>query len=120
MKKLIIAALLSAISGGCMASSLKLPSASELSGVWQLRGGEQQCEVVLHNTPLVDNTWRFEGDAPCLKALLPDVPAGWRPTPDGITLTKEQGQSVAFFSKEKEGYTLILPDGSACTLHKQP
>lgn len=39
-----------------MASSLKLPSASELSGVWQLRGGEQQCEVVLHNASLVENT----------------------------------------------------------------
>ena len=102
-----------------MASSLKLPSASELSGVWQLRGGEQQCEVVLHNASLVENTWRLEVDVQCLKALLPDVPAGWRPTPDGITLMKEQGQSVAFFSKEKEGYTLTLPDGSTRTLHKQ-
>nr|WP_232427836.1 protease inhibitor Inh/omp19 family protein [Pectobacterium parmentieri] len=120
MKKLIIAALLSAISGGCMASSLKLPSASELSGVWQLRGGEQQCEVVLQNTPLVDSTWRLDGDAQCLKVLLSEVPAGWRPTPDGITLTKAQGQTVAFFSKEKEGYTLILPDGGTRTMHKQP
>ncbi|KFX06975.1 proteinase inhibitor [Pectobacterium betavasculorum] len=103
-----------------MASSLKLPSASELSGVWQLRDGEQECEVVLHSTPLVDNTWRLDGDAQCLKALLSDVPAGWRPTPDGITLTREQGDSVAFFSKEIKGYTLILPDGSTRTLHKQP
>ncbi|MEH2920300.1 protease inhibitor Inh/omp19 family protein [Samsonia erythrinae] len=103
-----------------MASSLKLPSASELSGVWQLRGGEQQCDVVLRDMPLVDNTWRLDGDAQCLKTLLPDVPAGWRPTPDGITLTREQGQAVAFFSKGKEGYTLILPDGDTRTLHKQP
>lgn len=119
MKTLIIAAMLSAISGGAMASSLKLPSANELSGEWQLRSEEQQCEIVLRDTRLAEGIWRLEGDAHCLNALFASVPVGWRPAPDGITLTREHGQSVAFFSKEKEGYIHRLPEGRIYIMLKQ-
>lgn len=120
MKRVIIAALFSIITGVGMASIIRLPSAEELSGSWRLSGTDLHCDLVLHTTPLTENTWRLEGDVRCLQALLAGVPVGWRPTPDGITLTREQGRTVAFFSRIGDRYEYRLPDGGLRVMHKQP
>ncbi|MCL6407699.1 protease inhibitor Inh/omp19 family protein [Dickeya dadantii] len=119
MKQLIIATLLSALSGGCMASSLRLPSAAELSGQWVLSGAEQHCDIRLNTDVLDGTTWKLAGDSACLQKLLPEAPVGWRPTPDGLTLTQADGSAVAFFSRNRDRYEHKLVDGSVRTLKKK-
>ncbi|MBP2850105.1 protease inhibitor Inh/omp19 family protein [Dickeya oryzae] len=119
MKKLIIATLLSALSGGCMASSLRLPSAAELSGEWVLSGTEQHCDIRLNTEVLDSTTWRLVGDTTCLQTLLPEAPVGWRPTPDGVTLTQSDGSAVAFFSRNRDQYEHTLANGSVRILKKK-
>ncbi|QDX30073.1 protease inhibitor Inh/omp19 family protein [Dickeya poaceiphila] len=119
MKKLIIATLLSALSGGCMASSLRLPSAAELSGEWVLSGTEQHCDIRLSTDVLDSTTWKLTGNHSCLQALLPQAPVGWRPTPDGLTLTKKDGSAVAFFSRNRDHFEHKLTDGRVRTLKKK-
>ncbi len=102
-----------------MASSLRLPSAAELSGQWVLSSGEKQCELQLKTDVLDSTTWRLTTDSDCVRHLLPDVPQGWRPTPDGLTLTQHDGSAVAFFSRQQQHYEHQLADGSVRTLKKK-
>ncbi|WP_081642319.1 protease inhibitor Inh/omp19 family protein [Dickeya chrysanthemi] len=119
MKQLIIATLLGVLSGGCMASSLRLPSAAELSGEWVLSDAEQRCDIRLKTDVLDSTTWTLSGDSACLNTLLPEVPAGWRPTPDGLTLTQADGSAVAFFSRNRDHYEHKLANGSVRILKKK-
>ncbi len=102
-----------------MASSLRLPQAAELSGLWVLSSGEKQCELQLKTAVLDGTTWQLTADAECVRHLLPGVPQGWRPTPDGLTLTQQDGSAVAFFSRQQASYEYRLADGSLRTLKKK-
>ncbi|MDX7998773.1 proteinase inhibitor [Xenorhabdus sp. Reich] len=94
-----------------MASSLRLPPADELKGFWQLSDGHQLCSIELTDTRLPEGSiWALNG-APCLTELLGESVEGWRPTPDGITLTDDDGNSLAFFGHESEQWVAYLVDG---------
>ncbi|CNE39896.1 protease inhibitor Inh/omp19 family protein [Yersinia nurmii] len=107
--------LLTSISSGeIMASSQVLPKASDLSGQWQVqlnKSAEKACSIELQSTAIKPNlTWHASGDVACLEQLLGSAPQGWRPTPDGITLTDKTGGAVAFFERTQDGYEMTLPD----------
>ncbi|WP_201771245.1 protease inhibitor Inh/omp19 family protein [Photorhabdus australis] len=105
-------ALTFSIIGGSMASSLDLPHASELKGIWQLSDKRQQCDVSLTDQPLPEGSiWSLNGDNACLADMFGEVPAGWRPTPDGITITDNQGSGLAFFAHESDGWFARFADG---------
>ncbi len=94
-----------------MASSLKLPSAGELKGLWQLTDGNQQCNIELTDTHLADGfIWALKSDA-CVAELIGASVEGWYPSPDGLTLTDGDGNSLAFFSHEPEQWTAYFVDG---------
>ncbi|ETS32381.1 protease inhibitor Inh/omp19 family protein [Photorhabdus khanii] len=105
LKFVLFVSLVFSVIGGSMASSLHLPYASELKGVWQLSDEHQQCDVSLTDQPLPEGSiWSLNGDNACLTDMFGEVPAGWRPTPDGITITDEQGSGLAFFAQESDGW----------------
>ncbi|MBI6548921.1 AprI/Inh family metalloprotease inhibitor [Xenorhabdus lircayensis] len=94
-----------------MASSLRLPTADELKGLWQLSDGHQVCSIALTDTRLPEGSiWAVKGDF-CVTALLGQPIEGWRPTPDGITLTDDDGNSLAFFEHGSEQWVAYLVDG---------
>ncbi|PHM48655.1 protease inhibitor Inh/omp19 family protein [Xenorhabdus miraniensis] len=95
-----------------MASSLRLPPADELKGLWQLSDGQQVCRVELTDTRLPEGSiWALKSDA-CATALFGQPVEGWRPAPDGITLTDDDGNSLAFFGHEsEEQWVAYLVDG---------
>ncbi|MBD2781557.1 AprI/Inh family metalloprotease inhibitor [Xenorhabdus szentirmaii] len=94
-----------------MADSLRLPSANELKGLWKLSDGHQVCNVELTDTRLQESSiWALKGDS-CVTELLGQLVAGWRPTPDGITVTDSDGNSLAFFSYGAEKWVAYLVDG---------
>lgn len=112
-------------SGAIMASSLVLPNASDLSGQWQLQLNSsvvKVCGIELKSTAIKPNlTWHASGESSCLKQLLGSAPQGWRPTPDGITLTDGTGNALAFFERVQEGYEMTLPDNTGVvTLRRIP
>ncbi|MBD2797275.1 protease inhibitor Inh/omp19 family protein [Xenorhabdus sp. 18] len=99
-----------------MASSLRLPPAGELKGLWQLSDGNKQCRIELTDTRLAEGSmWVVKGDA-CVTELVGQSVAGWYPSPDGITLTDSDGNSVAFFSHESEQWIAYFVDGRELTL----
>ncbi|PHM28949.1 protease inhibitor Inh/omp19 family protein [Xenorhabdus budapestensis] len=94
-----------------MASSLNLPKPTELTGIWQISDKHQVCSVELTDTRLPEGSiWALKSDA-CLTKLVGNTVAGWRPTPDGITLTDADGNSRAFFGQESEQWVAYLVDG---------
>ncbi|CDG88579.1 protease inhibitor Inh/omp19 family protein [Xenorhabdus bovienii] len=94
-----------------MASSLRLPEPAELKGLWQLSDGNQVCSIELTDTRLPEGSiWALKGDS-CLTELMRNPVEGWRPTPDGITLTDDDGNSLAFFGHESEQWVAYLVDG---------
>ncbi|MCA6221545.1 protease inhibitor Inh/omp19 family protein [Photorhabdus antumapuensis] len=112
LKFAFFVALTFSIIGGSMASSLDLPHASELKGMWQLSDKHQQCDVSLTEHPLPEGSiWSLNGDNDCLAYMFGEVPAGWRPTPDGLTITDEQGSGLAFFAHEPDGWFARFADG---------
>ncbi|EBL6669115.1 protease, partial [Salmonella enterica] len=40
----------------------------------------------------------------CKHIVLPELPAAWRPAPDGIDLLNHDGMSILFFSQDGESY----------------
>ncbi|MDC9592606.1 protease inhibitor Inh/omp19 family protein [Xenorhabdus sp. IM139775] len=94
-----------------MASSLRLPPAGELKGLWQLSDGNKQCRIELTDTRLTEGSmWAVKGDA-CVAELIGQPVEGWYPSPDGITLTDHDGNSLAFFSHEAEQWIAYFVDG---------
>ncbi|MDC9595648.1 AprI/Inh family metalloprotease inhibitor [Xenorhabdus anantnagensis] len=94
-----------------MASSLRLPSAGELKGLWQLSDGNKLCSIELTDTHLPEGSiWALKGDA-CVTELIGPSVEGWYPSPDGITLTDGDGNSLAFFSHESEQWIAYFVDG---------
>ncbi|OKP02120.1 protease inhibitor Inh/omp19 family protein [Xenorhabdus eapokensis] len=94
-----------------MASSLRLPTAGELKGLWQLSDGNKLCNIELTDTRLSEGSlWALQGNA-CVTELIGQPVEGWYPSPDGITLTDDDGNSVAFFSHESEQWIAYFVDG---------
>ncbi|MBD1228831.1 protease inhibitor Inh/omp19 family protein [Xenorhabdus griffiniae] len=94
-----------------MASSLRLPTAGELKGLWQLSDGNKLCSIELTDTRLPEGSlWALKGNA-CVTELIGQPVAGWYPSPDGITLTDNDGNSLAFFSPESEQWIAYFVDG---------
>ncbi|AOM42311.1 protease inhibitor Inh/omp19 family protein [Xenorhabdus hominickii] len=94
-----------------MASSLRLPDTEELKGLWQLTDGDQICRIELTDTRLPEGSiWALKGD-PCVTSLIGQPVEGWRPTPDGLTLTDNEGNSLAFFGHESEQWVAYFVDG---------
>ncbi|MDX7987867.1 proteinase inhibitor [Xenorhabdus sp. 12] len=94
-----------------MASSLRLPPADELKGLWQLTDGHQVCNIELTDARLPEGSiWSLKSDS-CVTALIGQAVEGWRPTPDGLTLTDDDGNSLAFFAHESEQWVAYLTDG---------
>ncbi|PHM72155.1 AprI/Inh family metalloprotease inhibitor [Xenorhabdus kozodoii] len=94
-----------------MASSLRLPTAGELKGVWQLSDGNKQCGIELTDIRLAEGSlWALKSHA-CVTELIGQPVKGWYPSPDGITLTDDDGNSLAFFSQEPAQWIAYLIDG---------
>ncbi|WP_236441269.1 MULTISPECIES: protease inhibitor Inh/omp19 family protein [Pseudomonas syringae group] len=110
-------ALLFSISGVSMATSLKLPSAAELSGKWRLfiqTDSREVCELHLNtNAPQVG------GDPACAARWMGEAPTGWYPTPDGLGFTGKEGTGLIHLSHlGNQRYQARLPDGELLNLER--
>ncbi|OAE14992.1 alkaline proteinase inhibitor [Pseudomonas brenneri] len=94
----LILALLVSAGANAMASSLVLPSTTQLAGHWQLRQQEQVCELDLIAEP---NS--LAGDIECAQQWLGQKPLTWLPTPDGIWLMNTEGTGITHLNRQKEG-----------------
>jgi hypothetical protein len=111
-----------------MASSLRLEEPSVLAGQWQAtlftRGEDPQAQKLQDkpsNTCLVE----LQADkvlgkgADCLGAWLEEVPIGWFPDPDGLSITGKEGSRIQFFSRQRDGlYLTTLKSGLVITLER--
>ncbi len=108
-------ALLAAISGVSMATSLKLPSPAELSGKWRLFAQarpSEACELQLNT-----DAPQLGGDPACASRWLSDTPTGWFPTPDGLAFTDKEGSGLVHFNHMgNQLYQARLPGGDLLTL----
>ncbi|PHM61947.1 AprI/Inh family metalloprotease inhibitor [Xenorhabdus ishibashii] len=103
-----------------MASSLRLPTAGELKGLWQLSDGNKLCSIELTDVRLPEGSiWALKGNA-CVTELIGQPVEGWYPSPDGITLTDDDGNSVAFFSHESEQWIAYFVDGRELVMTFSP
>ncbi|CAM3226095.1 Alkaline proteinase inhibitor precursor (PrtA-specific inhibitor) (fragment) [Xenorhabdus nematophila ATCC 19061] len=94
-----------------MASSLRLPAADELKGLWQLSDGNKLCSIELTDSRLPEGSiWSVKGDS-CVTELIGQPVEGWYPSPDGIALTDDDGNSLAFFAHESERWVAYVVDG---------
>ncbi|SFU34950.1 AprI/Inh family metalloprotease inhibitor [Xenorhabdus koppenhoeferi] len=94
-----------------MASSLRLPAVDELKGLWQLSDGNELCSIELTDNRLPEGSiWAVKGDS-CVTELIGQPVEGWYPSPDGIALTNDDGNSLAFFSHESEQWIAYFVDG---------
>ncbi|WP_314385609.1 AprI/Inh family metalloprotease inhibitor [Pseudomonas brenneri] len=110
----LIPALLVSAGAHAMASSLVLPSTTQLAGHWQLRQQEQVCELDLIAQP---NS--LKGDVECAQQWLGEKPQTWLPTPDGILLINAEGTGIAHLSRQKDGeYTVTSKSGLALILQR--
>lgn len=102
----LLPAMLSLVSTGVDASMLSLPTADSLSGQWQVISAKGQCPLTLSKEPgnphHRDYVLEVSRATQVCDAL--DKATGWRPTPDGITLTDAEGAMVVFFSRRAEGH----------------
>ncbi len=111
-----------------MASSLRLEEPSVFAGQWQAtlsaRDDDSQAQKLQDkpsNTCLVElqaNKTLGKG-ADCLGAWLEEVPIGWFPDPDGLSITGKEGSRIQFFSRQRDGFYLsTLKSGLVITLQR--
>ncbi len=99
-----------------MASSLVLPSSTQLAGHWQLHQQDQICTLELkeHNNAV-------KGDVACAEQWLGDTPKTWLPTPDGIWLMNADGTGITHLNRQKNGeYTGRTLSGTEVILQRLP
>lgn len=102
-----------------MASSLVLPSAGSLSGQWTVTDESNSCTLHLRAESVESaNGYKLSILSSCSPEVLPQVPAAWRPTPDGIALLDSDGLTVLFFSREGEQYRSQIWDDSGKVLKR--
>lgn len=109
-----------------MASSLRLEDPSVFVGHWQatLSAATDTAEAQkLQDKP--SNTCAIElqsnqtlgKGADCLGAWLEELPIGWFPEPDGISITGKEGSRIVFFSRvHDEFFSSTLKSGLIVTL----
>jgi hypothetical protein len=111
-----------------MASSLRLEEPSVFVGQWQAtlstRGDDPQAQKQQDkpsNTCSLElkvNKTLGEG-ADCLGAWLEELPIGWFPDPDGLSITGKEGSRIQFFSRQRDGlYLTTLKSGLVITLER--
>ncbi|MGJ8515133.1 AprI/Inh family metalloprotease inhibitor [Carnimonas bestiolae] len=97
-----------------MASMLPLPSPQSLSGEWQLSSAEGECQLEFMLSP--NSRFRdFQLDRKAGQCSAIDEATGWRPTPDGITLTDSNGGRVAFFARDGKAHYVARQQQLALT-----
>lgn len=85
-----------------MATSLRLPNASELAGHWQMHAQaapEKTCAL-----ELIEQRAALAGDLACVAQWLGDSPVSWVPTPDGIWLMNREDYGIAHLNRKQDGY----------------
>lgn len=88
-----------------MASNQVLPSAKSLSGQWTIIDKSDKCIIHFSSERLnFINGYKLSTLSNCPYNVLPQYPAAWRPTPDGIALLDHNGLTILFFSREGDIY----------------
>ncbi|KSR45919.1 protease inhibitor Inh/omp19 family protein [Pseudomonas aeruginosa] len=108
--------------GISMASSLILPSATDLAGRWTLQQDEAPaiCQLELRASEVAEASgYALGGDTACLKHWLPSEPSAWRPTPAGIALLERDGLTLMLLGRQGEGdYRVQKGDGGQLVLRR--
>ncbi|AOF01747.1 MULTISPECIES: AprI/Inh family metalloprotease inhibitor [Serratia] len=105
------------VTSAVMAGSLALPTAQSLAGQWQVADSERQCQIeFLASEQSETNGYQLVDRQRCLQSVFATEVAGWRPAPDGIALLREDGSTLAFFSRDGDLYRNQLGADDALTL----
>src|SRR5687768_6403305 len=104
---------------GASAMAPLLPEPDTLAGSWAVKeqGSGTICPLKLTPRPW-KNGFSAEHDGECFAALRLAGVTIWRPASDGIALADATGRTLAFFSRERDGYVVRRPDGSSLVLTK--
>lgn len=98
-----------------MASSLVLPTSTQLAGHWQLKQQDQVCAL-----ELLEQANALGGDIACVEQWLGEKPKTWSPTPDGIWLYNAEGAGITHLNRQKEGeYQARTKAGEVVTLQRK-
>lgn len=103
-----------------MANSLPLPAPEQLAGQWQLslewpnEAAQRHCLTLEATASSVRNTFVLHTADHPIHGAAPLK--GWRPTPDGVSLTDKEGATVLFLSSAPQGYGADLREGGHATL----
>lgn len=111
-----------------MASSLRLEEPAVFAGQWQAtlsaagddRQAQEQQDKPSNTCTVELRTNQTLGDgADCLGAWLEQLPVGWFPSPDGLSVTGKEGSRIQFFSRQRDGlYLSTLKSGLIITLER--
>lgn len=105
MFKIISIIVMFFLSGVSMANSLFLPSPESLAGEWVIIDDGKSCHITFSSDKVENiNGYKLLVNSPCKHIVLPELPAAWRPAPDGIDLLNHDGMSILFFSQDGESY----------------
>lgn len=103
-----------------MASSLTLPHPDYFKGEWLVSTGENLCnvnfstEISTEANGLKLTTDEKQGKCESIKNAV-----AWRPSPDGISLLDQDGNTLIFFSMEDGVYRRELPEKIIATLKRR-
>ncbi|OTA19772.1 proteinase inhibitor [Xenorhabdus beddingii] len=81
-------------------NDLDTPEIEELTGFWMLLNEEEHhlTNIELTGIRLPEGTiWELRDIESILSSILGKAVVGWRPAPDGITVTDKEGYRLAFF-----------------------
>ena len=102
-----------------------LQPAEHFAGTWRMSGGGVSCTITLRADPTpaprpAAPSFSLEIEGTCPGGLEQGALGAWRPAPDGIDLTDQQGRTRLFLSRTGAGvYEAVLPSGQAIRMTRR-